>query len=599
MEQSMSQFAKEALSNLKNSFLNSRRYYAQMDQESENEEDITMSHSLFYSIYDNNADSIPLTLSNPYSDRSELLFEHEDSSHTNNQDVDDDDDDDDDDDESPKPSAIYLDQPTTFNHFPKALSESLLPTSTAIPLGIKPLSTKMKDSRKYRDPIFAALYTLCLAIFLLSSFIVLFTTNSRDIEDYIKGSTFKTIKDSAGVLSVIIITALMIGTFWLYILRIFTKTFVWGTVVCVPISLTTIFIWTLVESLQNYYIYEGEKEVSITTKDTGLTIMSFIPLILNLIYIKLIFDYRHRINKTISIIELSCDVIKYNPGVILVSFLLVIIFVIFSIIWIILFTRLWLIGHLSDKSSLSGPVWIVNNYVYSLAAFYIFIYMWTARLLMYMERFILSAITAQWYFHRQEPMNNKPWKIAFVRATSTSFGTLALASLILAIIQFLQLVASLMRKYSKTSRPFANVLSFILRYIDILVSAFSNYTISLTGITGEGFFAAAQSATKIFRRNLLTGVFGDLLTQLMLYIGASIIALTSGFSAYVYATHNLHSPHGFIVGLIGTLIPWYMSQFFSYIMISIIDATFLCYAIDLDAGTVHLSAAHTAFSGFD
>ena len=90
MEQSLPNFAKEAITNLKNSFFQGGRrgYYAQMDEESENEDDNTMSHSLFYSIHQNNThineDSIPLTLSNAYSDRSQLLFEQseeEDSFH--------------------------------------------------------------------------------------------------------------------------------------------------------------------------------------------------------------------------------------------------------------------------------------------------------------------------------------------------------------------------------------------------------------------------------------------------------------------------------------------------------------------------------------
>lgn len=419
------------------------------------------------------------------------------------------------------------------------------------------------------------------------------------MEDYAKGSTFKTIKDSAGILTIIIATALIMGTLWLYILRSFTKIFVWGTVVCIPVTLTAIFIWTLVESLQNIYINEGEKE-EFTVKDTGLTIMSFIPFVLNLVYIKVVFSNKHRISKTISVIELACDVCMYNPGIFLVSFLLLVTFVVFSIIWIIFFNRLWLIGRFQDKSSLSGGVWIINNYVYSLAAFYIFMYMWTAKLLIYIQRFSLSAITAQWYFHRKEPSTNTaPWKGALIRASTTSFGTLAFGSLILAIIQFLQFIVRNLKKYSKTSRPFAAILSFLLRLIDGIVSTFSNYTISLSGITGENFCSAAASATKIFRRNLLTGLFGDLLTQLILYIGASVIALSSGFGAYIYATHNLHSSHGFVVGLIGTLMPWYLSQFFSYTMMSIIDASFLCYAIDLDTGLVHLSAAHSVFSGFD
>jgi hypothetical protein len=42
---------------------------------------------------------------------------------------------------------------------------------------------------------------------------------------------------------------------------------VWGTVVCIPITLTGIFIWTLIESLHNHLIYDGSTERTAT--DTG------------------------------------------------------------------------------------------------------------------------------------------------------------------------------------------------------------------------------------------------------------------------------------------------------------------------------------------
>ena len=76
---------------------------------------------------------------------------------------------------------------------------------------------------------------------------------------------------------------------------------------CVPITLTVVFIWTLVESLQSNFVYEGEKQSSV--KDTGLTIMSFIPLVLNLLYIKVIYDNKHRINQTVSVIEVRIGLI--------------------------------------------------------------------------------------------------------------------------------------------------------------------------------------------------------------------------------------------------------------------------------------------------
>lgn len=144
--------------------------------------------------------------------------------------------------------------------------------------------------------------------------------------------------------------------------------------------------------------------------------------------------------------------------------------------------------------------------------------MWTAKLLIYMERFAISSITAHWYFHRNEPSSSSsttvaPWKVALARGSTNSMGTLAFGSLILAVVQFLQFTARTMRKYTKTARPFVSCISLLLRYIDALISTFNNYTISLAGITGENFFSAARSATKIFRRNLLTGLYGGKLEK--------------------------------------------------------------------------------------
>lgn len=60
----------------------------------------------------------------------------------------------------------------------------------------------------------------------------------------------------------------------------------------------------------------------------------------------------------------------------------------------------------------------------------------------------------------------------------------------------------------------------------------------------------------------------DLLTKLILYVGAFVITLSSGFGTYIFATHSLQSTHGFVVAILAALVPMYISQFFSYTMMS-------------------------------
>ncbi|CAO3590233.1 unnamed protein product [Absidia cylindrospora] len=448
-----------------------------------------------------------------------------------------------------------------------------------------------------RDPFFTALYVLCLAVFILSGLIILFTTNSHSIENYAKGTTFGTIKDSAGLLSIMMAISLITGTVWIYVLRKITKTIVWGTIIGVPVTFLGLFLWAMTESLHKHYFYPSD----VTRQDASLTGLSFLPLVIGLFYVYTVYSNRHRIRKTISIIELACDMIRFNPGIILVSLILLVAFILFTIVWITLFNRLWLLGYLTKTGSSLG-VWVVNNNAYLLATFYIFMYLWTAAILINMQRFVISAITAQWYFHRNEAIGQHPekaWQVALVRASTTSFGTLAFGGLVLSIVQFLHLATRYMKSYTKKSRPFVAVISVVLGYIEALINQINHYVIGLAGITGDGFCLAAKSGTKIFRRNLISGLMGDLITRLVLYVGALVISFASGLAAYIFAGHQLHSSHGFIVGLVAAIVPMYISQFFSYTMMSIVDATFLCYAIDLDTGTIHLSAAHDVFSGFD
>lgn len=58
-------------------------------------------------------------------------------------------------------------------------------------------------------------------------------------------------------------------------------------------------------------------------------------------------------------------------------------------------------------------------------------------------------VTAQWYFHRNEPAKPSQditWKAGLLQASSTSLGTIALGSLVLTIVQCLQYATQWIRK---------------------------------------------------------------------------------------------------------------------------------------------------------
>ncbi|KAM3579876.1 hypothetical protein VKS41_007601 [Umbelopsis sp. WA50703] len=613
MESSVLSFGKNMYGRLRESVMSSnyRSPYSLVDEDDDNDDDSVQSPSnLFFSVPAPKQDSIPLTNSRAFyneritqgDDTSELY----DSDYRGNQYSDGDlgysdfsyahmSEFQSDAEEQPQPSAIYLDvpPPVTSSNPQKALAESLLPTTSAIPAGV----TTIKPQTKLKDPLFAFLYIISLLIFTISGLITLFTTDSNAIEDFSRGTVYKAIKGSAGILAIMFSLALTVGALWMILLRKYARYLIWGTIASIPVVTFGMFLWTIIESFQ-YNVIEGSGP---SGHDTRLTVMSFLPLITGILYLRVLFGNRDKVEQTLTVFELACDVLRANPEAVLLSVVLMGVFVAFSSIWIVFFSRLWLIGHSITPSNPTGMQWVVDNNVYLLASFYIFFYLWTSSLLINIQRFSLAGVTAQWYFHRHEPVDAvtaNPSKAALARASTTSLGTVALGALLLSIVQFLQFVSFQVQKRLKASNIIFGAILGCLKFIELIVGAINNDTIILSGITGESFLASARSVTKVFRRNMLSGVLEGLLTRMILNISSLMVSLFSGFATYVFVSRSLHSPHGMMVGFLAAVVPFYISRFFTSLLNNIIDALFVSYAIDLDTNTVHCNSAHKVFGSF-
>ncbi|CAG8468775.1 9943_t:CDS:2 [Gigaspora margarita] len=137
--------------------------------------------------------------------------------------------------------------------------------------------------------------------------------------------------------------------------------------------------------------------------------------------------------------------------------------------------------------------------------------------------------------------------LAFHKATTSSLGSICLGSLIMFTVQCLQFISEFVKKNSKLNTVFYHAAT-CMSYIDGLIDVLNNYTLIYVGISGESFCSSAMFTTKLFRRNLIFGLV------------------------------NASSP--------------------TFIFVYRIDATFLCYTIDLDTNKTHCPKAHDAFSNF-
>ncbi|GES96139.1 plasma-membrane choline transporter-domain-containing protein [Rhizophagus clarus] len=461
-------------------------------------------------------------------------------------------------------AEIYLNVPPTpvVKISDNTLSEGLLPTVT-IPL----IQLSGATHRKYNDPAFAVLFCVGVIIMAIVGIVLLFVTNSHELVDYSHKSIFFAIQNSIGPLLFAIIFSLSMGAIWILLLRSFVKVIIWGTLTTVPFICIAIFIWIRIEAFSGALRDSGKPD----PQDDALAVLSFIPLIISIVYSVILFSRRKKIEKTISLIQLACDIFKDNPQMLWVSLKILMVYVSFTIIWLYLFSHIFLVVYKVQTEYRLEP----NTYL--LVIYFIFMYLWTSAVLSNIQRVTISGVVSNWYFYRHELDRNDSKKVtdlALSRAITVSFGTACLDGLILLFIQLVQHITGFLKNIFK-NYPFLNCLTSFLTCIDGIIDNLNNYILVYVGISGKNFCISAYTTTKLFRSNLVSGLVNDFIAKSILYIGSVIIALLCGFATFIYATHSLESSYGYVVGIIAAIIPYYISQYYTYIMMSTVDATFI------------------------
>ncbi|KAG9301429.1 hypothetical protein G9A89_018101 [Geosiphon pyriformis] len=491
---------------------------------------------------------------------------------------------------SQTPGAFYLDvhQTNSMNDLRNTLTEGLLP-STMIP----PSLLAGPRKRQFKDPFFALLFFMGLFVVLITGIIFLLKTNSLPIEEKSHAAVYRVIRDSKGLLIFSILFSLLIGGLWITILSSYVEV-IFKTLIGVALTSAGILLWILAEFLAGTSLKSGKSD----PQNKWLAFSSVIPLAIIIIYLRLIYYGRESIQKTVKVIQLACGILKDNPLILGVSYAILASYILFTVLWLIFLSRLFLIGHMMRMSG--DSIWVVDHRTYFLIGFYLFMYLWGSAVFSNIQRITLASVVSHWYFHRDEDAptsNQRVIKAAITRATTTSFGTVCLGALMLSIVQTLRLVTSFLKKRlrGRQSKVFT-CFSYCLRCFEGIIDNLNNYTLIYAGISGESFCSSAYFTTKIFRRNLVFGLITDLITKFVLYVGSVLIALICGVATFVFATNSLHSSYGYVVGIIATIVPYYISQFYTSIMMNTIDATFMCYIIDLDTNINNLKAAHDAFS---
>lgn len=254
-----------------------------------------------------------------------------------------------------------------------------------------------------------------------------------------------------------------------------------------------------------------------------------------------------------------------------------------------------------DTGPVDCCVWRSDDWYPSYVALACFAALWTIMLAFEARVFIVSDVVAQWYF---SPPTRREYagatSIAASHAFGSSFGSLALGSLVLSIVAILReanrrVRENVNRHGSGVSRVFACVVAACAECVFALVSFVSKFATIRMAITGDGFCDAASDVSALLARNFMSsyGVWwlpGFILSAAVALVAAAYGTLVgfahyaAGSAAKSASAKEQLGDDAVLFGIVACVLAWIVLRFCARVLLDVVDATYVCYASDLDRG---------------
>lgn len=212
-----------------------------------------------------------------------------------------------------------------------------------------------------------------------------------------------------------------------------------------------------------------------------------------------------------------------------------------------------------------------------LSVFLIFSFYWTSQVIKNVVHVTASGLVATWYFLSGVGMPPNPTQKAFKRATTTSFGSICLGSLVVAILKTLRQLVNSARRGN--NNWLACMASCILAILDQLIEYFNMYAFTQVAIYGKTYCQAAKDTWTLVKSRGVDAIVNDNLISGVLLMGAIMggiaTAVVGGIIALI-AIEQYWVSLAFVCFLIGVSLVMLTME----VVESGVCTIFVCFAMD-------------------
>lgn len=136
-----------------------------------------------------------------------------------------------------------------------------------------------------------------------------------------------------------------------------------------------------------------------------------------------------------------------------------------------------------------------------------------------------------------------------------------------------------------------------------IIEFLTKFATVFTAITGDPFFAAGRQVTDLLARNFLDAFASTIwfiptvinLASVTLSLGGGLLCGAGYHWMHSGAGELHHTANAVVLGLFAAFFSSFVLSFLGGVLLSVLDATFVCWAIDKDSHTVSHPEVYEAF----
>lgn len=270
----------------------------------------------------------------------------------------------------------------------------------------------------------------------------------------------------------------------------------------------------------------------------------------------------------------ALSAIQTNAGVCAVAYGVAGLAVVWTMVW-----SLAVVGvtyhHLDASSCVTGSCmrWNVPLIFCMLLSFY-----WTVQVFQNVLHVTVSGVVGTWWFAPHDALSVFSPAIvdSFRRATTYSFGSICMGSLLVSVVQALETMVRSAKKYNRGGL-LTCLLECILSLLSRIAIYFNRWAYCYVGLYGYDYISSGRKAMELFRAKGWTTIITDDLVHQSLRLVAVVVGAFSGFLGMLLGRATGWSSIGpifffcFIMGLS-------MSTILMNVVLSAVDTVIVAFA---------------------